>query len=188
MGLFFRMALIRILFFVIGFTIGKFYSDGNGGTSTTGDILSVVLTIVEIVINLGFLGIYFNLYKKEKTGLNKIFSNYKLFFKAFFGALLYTLIVIGGILLLIVPGVIWGIKYRYFIYLIVDENLGPIQALKKSAKITQGAKLDLYIFGLVRYLIFIFSLLTFGVGFFFTIPLIYMSEIFIYHKLKASHK
>ncbi|MEA3324508.1 MAG: hypothetical protein U9Q37_05135 [Euryarchaeota archaeon] len=61
------------------------------------------------------------------------------------GLILYGFIVVGGLILLTIPGIIWAIKFQFFDYLIVDKGLGPIDALEKSSEITRGVKWDLFI-------------------------------------------
>jgi uncharacterized membrane protein len=184
-GLFFKIFLVNLALAAIHILNGIFFGTPEGNLSTTGGFFSILLSFLEVIINLGFLGIFLNLHDKKDTSIDDIFSKYKMFFRYLAASVLYALIVLGGLLLLIVPGIIWGIKFRYFRYLIVDKNLGPIAALKKSAEITQGAKLDLYIFGLIAFVLQILGLMTFGVGLFFIVPVIWMAETFIYRKLVA---
>jgi len=70
--------------------------------------------------------------------------NLLIFFPVFlFGLILYTLITLVGTILLIIPGIIWGIKFQFFGYFIVDKGLEPIEALKRSAAITKGVRWSL---------------------------------------------
>jgi uncharacterized membrane protein len=69
---------------------------------------------------------------------------------------LLMLIVFGGILLLVFPGIIWSIKYSYAPILAVDKGLGPIEALKASGALTDGVKWDMLAFqGVLGYVIMI---------------------------------
>ncbi len=53
-----------------------------------------------------------------------------------------------GFMLFIIPGVILSIKFMFSEYLLIEENLGPIEALKRSSSLTSGYKWKLYIFTL----------------------------------------
>ncbi len=55
--------------------------------------------------------------------------------------ILYYLIVLGGSLLLIIPGTVWAVKYILAPYVVVIENVGARQALSRSAALTDGNKL-----------------------------------------------
>ena len=188
-GLFFKIFLINLFLFTVGILINNYFIiPGTNDITTTGNFLIFLLYVLEIIVNIGFLGIFLNLHDKKKTSIEDVFSKYKMFFKYFIASFLYALIVMGGLILFIVPGIIWGIKFRYFKFLIVDKNLDPITALKKSAEITQGVKLDLYIFGLIMFVLQIAGLMTFGIGLFFIIPVVWMAETFIYRKLAVRIK
>ncbi len=61
--------------------------------------------------------------------------------------------VLVGTMFLIVPGVVLGIGLAFSSYFVVDQRLGPIEALQASWKVTDGQKGKLFVFGLLCYLI-----------------------------------
>jgi uncharacterized membrane protein len=102
----------------------------------------------------------------------------------FLASLLYGLIVLGGFILLIVPGIIWCLKFSQYKYFIVEKNAGPVEALKLSAQATDGAKWKLFSFGFVCLGINLLGLICLGVGVLFTAPLTMVAMAFIYRKLR----
>jgi len=121
----------------------------------------------------------------EKGEFADLFSCFPLFFKYLFGSILYRLIVLGGIILLIIPGIIWAIKFQFFSYFIVDKGLGPIESLKRSSAITRGAKWDLFLFGLLLGLINLLGAICLFIGLFATVPTAMVAMAFVYRKLLA---
>ena len=95
------------------------------------------------------------------------------------------LIVIGGTLLLIIPGIIWAVKFQFYGYFIVDEQAGPVEALIKSSMITEGAKWDLFIFGFCIGVINMLGALMLIVGLFATIPTTMVALAYVYRRLVA---
>ena len=79
---------------------------------------------------MGLIRIPLRLHDNKGVGFTDVFSCFLLFFNYLFGAILYGLIIFVGIILLIIPGIIWAIKFQFYSYFIVDEGLGPIEALK----------------------------------------------------------
>jgi len=65
---------------------------------------------------------------------------------------LFLLIVAFGLVFLILPGVYLFLKYQFYGYFIADRRMGPFNALKQSARITDGLKRRLLAFWLVLYL------------------------------------
>jgi hypothetical protein len=54
-------------------------------------------------------------------------------------------ILLFGYLLFIIPGIYFTVKFMFSEMALLNENLGPIAALKRSAELTKGYKLNLYI-------------------------------------------
>ena len=61
-----------------------------------------------------------------------------LFWKYIWTSILYLLIILGGMFLLIIPGIIWGIRYIFAPYLVIMEGIGGREALSRSKAITKG--------------------------------------------------
>jgi len=66
-----------------------------------------------------------------------------------------------GFALLIIPGIIWGLKYSLCVISVLDKGLSPLQAIKFSGKITQGYKAKLFLLSIPS-LVFAVLLLPFG--------------------------
>ena len=150
-------------------------------------ILSIIITIasrvLELIIGMGWIKIALKFCDNEKGKFADLFSCYPLFFKYLFGSILYGLIVLVGIILLIIPGIIWGIKFQFFSYFIIDKGCGPIEALKRSSVITRGAKWNLFLFGLLLVVINLLGAFCLLIGLFATIPTTMVASAFVYRKL-----
>jgi len=119
----------------------------------------------------------------EKGRFADLFSQYPLFPQYIVGSILYGLIVFAGTILLIIPGIIWGIQFCFYDYFIVDKGLGPIEALKRSSAITKGVKWDLFAFFLILSGINLLGALCLLIGLFVTIPTTMVALAFVYRKL-----
>ncbi len=62
-------------------------------------------------------------------------------------SVLYGLLMVGGLILLILPGLIFIIAYSMYIYLILEKNLGAIDALRQSWRMTRGNRENMFLFG-----------------------------------------
>ena len=119
----------------------------------------------------------------KRPKISDLFTQYPLFFKYLIGMVLYGLIVFSGTLLLIIPGIIWSLKYWFFDYYIVDQGLGPVKSLKSSSAITKGIKMDLFLFLLLLALMNIAGALLLLIGLFITVPVSMVAAAFVYRKL-----
>lgn len=139
--------------------------------------------ILQMAVTLGLIGVALRLHDKKRVEYKNLFDYFALIIPYFLGSIIYSVIVVVGLILLIVPGIIWGIKFRYFTYFMVDKKMDPFRALSASSRITQGVKWQLFFFGLVIALINIAGALLFLAGLLFTIPLSMMAEVYVYRKL-----
>jgi len=185
---------------------------------------------LRIIFQMGFSKILLKFVDSREAIFNDVLSCYHLFFKYFFGSVLYGLIIALGSLLVVIgavaaavilnlpsfqnsmvlleqvsadpqralifiilimtfgmalatPAIIWSIKYGFFALVIVDKELGPIDALKESAFITDGAKWELAIFSGVLLGFNLLGLIAFGIGILITIPVSIISHVVVYRRL-----
>lgn len=148
-------------------------------------IICLVFWILNIIVSLGLMKISLKFVDNQKPDLNDLFKYYPLFFKYFVSSLLYGLIVLGGLILLVVPGIIWAIKYQFYGYYIV-EGAGIMESIKKSGQLTTGVKWDLLVFDILLCLINLLGVAAFFIGLFFTIPLTLVALADVYRRLQRS--
>lgn len=147
------------------------------------DVFSAVISLFGIILEMGLIKISLKLYDQEKPKFSDLFSQYPLFFKMLFGSIFYGLIIILGLILLIIPGIIFAVKFYLFEYFIVDKGLGPIEALKRSWRVTGGATGNLFLFLLLVTAINLLGVLVFSIGLLITVPITALATVFVYRKL-----
>ena len=148
-------------------------------------VITVLGAILSWIVTLGMINFTLKIYDNKPVTYSSIFEKWKLILSYFLSNLLYGLIIFAGLILLIVPGIIWSIKFQYFPYTMVDRGTGIIESLKLSSKITNGNKWKLFLFNLAQGLICILGFLLLGIGILIAIPLITMAEAYVYRKLSA---
>ena len=145
--------------------------------------VALILWIINLIAQIGLLKISLKVYDGEPASSQELFSYAHFSIKYLLASVLYGLIVLAGLLLLVVPGVIWSIKYQMFALLIVDKNMGIKEAFKKSAELTSGVKLSIFVFFIIMGLINLAGLLLLFVGLFVTVPVTLMAYIYVYRSL-----
>lgn len=100
-------------------------------------------------------------------------------------SLLAGLMIFGGLILLIVPGIIVGLMVTFVGYIVIEEKLGPINAIKRSMALTKGNRWKLFQLSLVLLLLNILGLLALLVGLFVTIPVSFIAMVHAYRALKG---
>jgi len=159
-------------------------------TKETMPILSAVIGllawILQSLIALGLIKISLHFCDNESSKISELFSCLPLLVNYLISSILYFLMVFIGIILLIVPGIIVSIRFQFFGYFIVDEEAGPIEALKKSFAMTRGTALWLLLFGLLVGLINLVGALALIIGLFVTVPIGMIAYASVYRKLKGT--
>ena len=149
-------------------------------------LVYLALTLVQYVVNtivaMGLIKISLEFVAKRKPKIRDIVY-YKPIVKYALASIASGFIVFVGFILLILPGIIFAERLQFATYLIVDKNLGPIEALKTSWKLTHGNTWNLFFFGLLLGLINILGVLCLVVGLFITVPLGMVATTFVYRKL-----
>lgn len=190
-GSFAVLMAIGVAFAIIENIIGAM-----GAKSTALSVVGVLAlaTLVETVLrigvqnltSIGFTRIQLNILDNQPTKIGQLFHPEDVFWRYLGGSIVYGLIVIGGIILLIVPGVIWAIKYQFALPLIVDKKMGIMEAITKSGQMTKGYKGWLFGLAIVLGLINLAGLLALFIGLLITVPLTAMAQIWVYRQLLAN--
>jgi uncharacterized membrane protein len=107
-------------------------------------------------------------------------------FWSFLGAsLLVSIVVVLGIILLIVPGIIFALMFMFATMIVIDRGLGPIVSMQESKRITTGYKWNLLGLGIVLTLINVAGLLALIVGLLVTVPVTVLAFTRAYRELSA---
>lgn len=171
----FLLSLTLIYIVVMGVTM---YSPILNNIFST--LLSIAFTAIGLMIVAGKVPDYKDLLTP--------FKNYKVLWHYILATIVYALIVLVGFLLLILPGIYLAVRLQFYMYLVVEhENMGPIEALKKSMKMTEGIFWKLFGFGLVIGIINLIGFLLLGIGLLVTLPLSGIAYTYLYKKLESAH-
>jgi uncharacterized membrane protein len=146
-------------------------------------IMAILRLIVNSLIGIVMIQVAFAIFDGTGKPFQNIGLNFKLVLNYLGLTILFFIITFIGLLLFIVPGIYLSVKYCFSFYLLVDKNLGPIEALKQSGEITNGAKLDIFLIMLLYALVIIAGIAALFVGVFVAIPVILMANIYVYRKL-----
>jgi len=128
--------------------VGEFFGFMLQGPATPNfSMLGIIYLLVLIIgslatlwISLAFVRVIANRYENKTAQTKKIeLQNVaNLFWPALLISILTSLIIIGGFILLIVPGVIFAIWYAFSFYAVVLDQHKVMDALKTSKNLVQG--------------------------------------------------
>ena len=176
----YAVQLIPLAFIIVyGLIVGEPEYPGDNPSA----LVQLIYFVVQLILSMGVTKAFLSIIRNEKVTLETFTSVLPLTLKYIAVTILFMLIVLGGLLLLVIPGFIFSIKYMFAPYLVIDKGMGPIEALKASAKMTDGVKWDIIGFsGAVTILMYsgLFALI---VGLLITLPLGTLAFFMLYNKL-----
>lgn len=113
-------------------------------------------------------------------------ESYKKFVNYLNTVVIYGLIVLGGVILLIIPGIVWATKYFLAPYFSIDKGMGYKEALKASAEATKGVRVKIFLFMLLMGVMILVSIIPFFLGLLVTIPLCFAATGLLYVRLSGN--
>lgn len=155
-------------------------------------VLNVLITIVLIPLNIGVAQNVLAWSRGEDVNKWKVlfggFNSAKIFFKQVGVVVLNTILCALWAILLIVPGIIKGLAYSMYPYVLRDEpDLSVWQTLKKSEAIMKGYKGKLFLMYLSFVGWFILGAFTFGILYIWLTPYVMTSTVKFYDDVRRAY-
>jgi uncharacterized membrane protein len=149
-------------------------------------LFAIAVIAIMLIVKIGYTKIFLRINDGESPKLAEIFQEYKTFWRFLGISILMPLAVLGGLILLIIPGIFWAVRFSFSQLIVVDTKMGPIAAMKESYAITKGSFWKLLGFYAVMGFLNLSGLLLFGIGLLMTIPLTTLASIYIYRELSKA--
>lgn len=155
-------------------------------------VLNVLISIVLIPLNIGVAQNVLAWSRGEDVNKWKVlfggFNSAKIFFKQIGVVVLNTILCALWAILLVVPGIIKGLAYSMYPYVLRDEpDLSVWQTLKKSEAIMKGYKGKLFLMYLSFVGWFILGAFTFGILYIWLTPYVMTSTVKFYDDVRRAY-
>ena len=155
-------------------------------------VLNVLISIVLIPLNIGVAQNVLAWSRGEDVNKWKVlfggFNSARIFFKQVGVVVLNTILCALWAILLIVPGIIKGLAYSMYPYVLRDEpDLSVWQTLKKSEAIMKGYKGKLFLMYLSFVGWFILGAFTFGILYIWLTPYVMTSTVKFYDDVRRAY-
>jgi hypothetical protein len=180
--------LILLTLIIVGINIVLSFIGSNVG-GVVNLIVSIISLLVYVLLTLGFIRATIAAVEGRKPEVSMLFQSDGLG-PYFLATLLVILGLVVGLILFIIPGLIFLIflliVWPFYGYVIAENpETGPIEALRRSAEITRGHRGQLL--GLVGllFLINIVGAIACGVGLLFTYGITAVAEAYAYKTLSG---
>lgn len=146
-------------------------------------IISVVITLLSRRLILGLAKISLSVVYGQDHKISDLFQWFYKTVKYIIAYVLNMIIIICWFILLIVPWIIRSFKLSLVPYIILQDWLWPIQAIKKSWRMTKWFVWDIFVINLLAWLINVLWLLALFVWLLWTVPLYMIANAYIYKRI-----
>ena len=154
-------AIVLVLYYIVKYLLQTLFNIGQ----------------TRINIDASFGGV------EEKPKYSDLFNSQGVYIKFLIVSVLYMLIVLGGFILLIIPGIYIALRYCFAPILIIDKNMGIGEAFAKSKQMTKGKKWNLIGFFAASLAFVLLGLVAIGVGIVITYIIYELAFIHMYKNL-----
>jgi len=185
----FFVAVMLILWIAAGIPsfFQSSYSYWSGAVAgTISFIFGLIGIVVAIFVNIAQVTLGLDFCDQKPADYNDLVRNYQKFWNMLLASILFGLLVLAGLILFIIPGIYWGIRYHLFPYLIIDRDMGPVEAIKRSGQLTRGVWWHLFVLALAIFGIELIGAILCGIGLLFTTPIVLVAIAYVYRTLLAA--
>ncbi|MDR0750630.1 MAG: glycerophosphoryl diester phosphodiesterase membrane domain-containing protein [Tannerellaceae bacterium] len=148
-------------------------------------IVNLIFVVISLIFSLGYLKNLFQTLDGEEPQFSAYGQQARKIGTYFVANLLYAILVVIGTFLLIIPGVYIALRLQFYGPLIVEEDAGIIDSLRKSWDMTKDQVWPLFLLALVILGICIVGFILLGVGIFVAYPLVMLMCCCVYRKLNS---
>jgi uncharacterized membrane protein len=147
-------------------------------------LLQLLSFLLSMLFACGMTKFALNILHKKQVSGTLLYTEHKYFLHVTLGTILNSIAVGVGLLLLLVPGIIVGLKLSMFKYFIVEKGMNATTALKASWELTNGHVWELFVFALLRIGVMILGALALGIGVLVALPVIELAKVDMYKQLQ----
>jgi hypothetical protein len=147
----------------MGFT-SMFFNMEYAGTVTTGLFNFIYGVLVLMPVSYGTSWVYLKAVRGEPFRAQDIFFAYQSFGNILLANVLVFLIVGAGFVMLIIPGIIFACKLSFVPYLVMDEKMEAVDAVRKSWNLTNGHTGTIFLMVVAAFFVGLCGLICFIVG------------------------
>ena len=181
-----ELFLIGLIAFVIGIPAGiSGWSQGAAWALLS--VLGIAYSILIVYpVDYGVSFCNLKAARGDKLEIKNMFEAFNSYWNAVLAYLLVTVIVVIGLILLIIPGIIFACKLAFVPYLVVDRKMEVIEAIKGSWNMTNGHAWKVFLIYLLAIPLFLAGLICFGVGVIISILWLRMTLASLYYSVSTT--
>ena len=125
---------------------------------------NLVAMLINVWLGIGMAIYFLKVARGQAADFSDLFSGGPYYVSILLATLLFAVGFYVGLILCVVPGVIFGLMFSQFYYLVLDRRLPVFDGFRQSKELMVGNKLTLFLIGLAAMGIFLVAMIPCGLG------------------------
>lgn len=151
---------------------------------TESAVVALVSAFFTMVVALGVMRMALRFVDGERGELIDLFAKIPLIVPYLIASIIVGLVTTAGFILLVIPGIYWGLRLQFFGWVIVDKEVGALEAMRVSWEITRGSAWQLFLMWWLLFFVNVLGFLVIGIGLLVTVPLSLVAMGHVYRTLE----
>lgn len=151
-------------------------------------LLDLIVFLIGGPLTVGLYWMMLKVQRDEPVEFGDLFAGFSEFGRALGVYVLYSIAVVIGLVLLVVPGIVLAVGLWPALYLVLDDGLGVTDTLSKAWDMTKGHRWRLFALGVVLFLFTMLGLVALIVGVFVTGALATLVSAAAYEELALAYE
>jgi uncharacterized membrane protein len=147
-------------------------------------VVALVSAFFTVVVALGVMRMALRFVDGERGELIDLFAKIPLVVPYLIASIIVGLVTTAGFILLVIPGIYWGLRLQFFGWVIVDKEVGALEATRVSWEITRGSAWQLFLMWWLLFFVNVLGFLAIGIGLLVTVPLSLVAMGHVYRTLE----
>ncbi len=146
--------------------------------------IKIISVAVSATFALGLAKIYLRFRDGDRPVFENLFDGLAHFHKYLGAAIIAWVAILMGLILFVVPGIVFLIRLWFLAFVIADTKAGPLEAIQQSWDISRGRTMELLGFFFLLIVLNVAGLICLGVGLLVTLPISGLALAHLYRDLK----
>lgn len=181
------VVMFLVLFAFGGVSVYLLSHSGNRAGTIVAAWLNILSQITSTILSITFLSGLINIgirrVAAQSFSWNLVFSGFSRIGSIVIAGFLISLLITSGLLLFVLPGIYLAVGYSLTLPVIMDKRVGPWEAMEMSRQAVHKKWWQVFGAYLIMYLIYVLSLIPFGIGMIWTVPMFFALTAVIYRTL-----
>ncbi|MBI4600142.1 hypothetical protein HY732_04475 [Candidatus Uhrbacteria bacterium] len=97
--------------------------------------------------------------------------------------ILYTLGLLIGSVVFVIPAAWFGSRFFFWPYLILSKKISFIAAFRESKRMSKGATVEVFLFWFLSVMITTLGIVVVGIGYLFILPMVALATVYVYKQM-----